>query len=92
MTFDLVSTSFLEVLLNTSNHPDTERAIEELHRLKEVHLHLIGHLSAVKEQTEATIGALQSMLEAARKPQSFLPGFLAFDLCDCCDFLCFPFW
>lgn len=62
MPFSLVPTPILELMLNESDHPETEKAIEELNRLREIHCHLATHLIAVKQQTDASVAGIQSLL------------------------------
>ncbi|CAB4122474.1 hypothetical protein UFOVP33_11 [uncultured Caudovirales phage] len=74
MPFSLVPTPILELMLNESDHPKTEQAIEELNRLREIHCHLATHLIAVKQQTDASVAGIQSLLgEVEPSPAPKLP-------------------
>lgn len=62
MPFSLVPTPVLELMLNESDHPEADKAIEELNRLREMHCHLATHLIAVKQQTDASVAGIHSLL------------------------------
>lgn len=69
MPFKLVPTPVLELILNEAPAtPQTDQAIAELQRLRDVHCHLLTHFVAVKQQTEASTAGLQSLLGEV-KPQ-----------------------
>lgn len=64
MPFSLVPTKVLEILLNEAPvNPQTEQAIAELQRLRDVHCHLLTHFVAIRNQTEASTAGLQSLID-----------------------------
>lgn len=59
---DLVSTDALDAVLNESGHPHAEQAVQELRRLRQMHMHLVTHLIAVKAQNESAITAIEALV------------------------------
>lgn len=70
MPFSLVPTAFIEAILNHSNHPNTDKAIEELNRMRAVQCHLVTHLMAVQRQTQASTAGLQSLISEVQPKAS----------------------
>jgi len=62
MPFSLVPTVFIEAVLNASTHPDADKAIEELRRLRAVQSHLMTHFAAVQRQTQASGAGLRDVV------------------------------
>ena len=70
MPFSILETPNLETVLNsTPKDRVTEQALAEYARLREVNYHLATHLKAVKMQTDATLGGIQSLF-CQLKPNS----------------------
>lgn len=55
-------TPSLSCVLNDSNHPRADEAINELSRLREANYHLMSHLVAIKQQTDSSVAGIQSLL------------------------------
>ena len=65
----------LECLLNESNHPDAEKAVQEYRHLRAVQRHLLTHITAVKLQTAASLAGIQDEIQAVSTPAApALPG------------------
>lgn len=69
--FSLVPSPVLELMLEESGNRD---AVTEYLRLREIHCRLAQHLVAIKQQTEATIGGIQSVCEVEPNAPPKLPG------------------
>lgn len=77
MPFSLIPTPFIEMILNDTEHPHAEQAIDELNRLRAVQCHLMTHLSSTKMQTDACISCVQPLLDGVQPlchPPPHLPG------------------
>jgi hypothetical protein len=60
--FSLVPTPFIECILQTTDDPKADQAIDELNKLRDVHCHLLTHFVAIKQQTEASASGIKSVL------------------------------
>ncbi len=58
----LVTTQYLELILNNSIEPSASLAIAELVRLKEVQAHLLHHLRASKAQSDSSAMRLRALI------------------------------
>jgi hypothetical protein len=75
--FSLMPTPFLELILNESDSPHVEHAINELHRLRAVQSHLLTHLEATKMQTDACISGVHPLFKIVQPlcdPPAHLSG------------------
>ncbi len=66
MPYSLIPTTFIELILNETDSPHAEQAIEELNRLRAAQCHLVTHLQATKMQTEACILGVQPLIESVQ--------------------------
>jgi hypothetical protein len=74
MTIDRIfSTPAIESVLNSTDHPDVSRAIEELQRVRAAGACLVAHVAAVQRQTESSVTALVTLADRAKR----LPCILA---------------
>jgi len=62
MPFSLVPTPALELIIEESDHPHADKAVEELRKLRDINCHLLTHFVAIKQQTEASTAGLQSLV------------------------------
>lgn len=77
MSYSLIPTPFIERILNESDSPHVEQAIEELNRLRDAQCHLLTHLNITKMQTDACISCVQPLIESVQplcNPPPHLPG------------------
>lgn len=51
--------SALDSVLAASDHPEVEKAVEELNQLRAVQAHLVTHFVAVRRQNDVLHSALQ---------------------------------
>lgn len=66
MPYSLIPTTFIEMVLNETDSPHADKAIEELNRLRAVQCHLVTHLEVTKMQTEACITCVQPLLDSVQ--------------------------
>ncbi len=66
MPYSLIPTTFIELVLNDTDSPHADKAIEELNRLRAVQCHLVTHLETTKMQTEACISCVQPLLQSVQ--------------------------
>ncbi len=59
---NLVTTQYLELILNKSVEPNVHLAIAELIRLKEVQAHLLHHLRTIKAQSDSSATRLRALI------------------------------
>jgi hypothetical protein len=75
-----IKTPAIESVLNESNHPDTEDAIQELHMLRELNYQLTTMFSAVKQQSDHTATNIVSLLAAQKTVRQILPSLVSLSL------------
>ncbi|CAB4154486.1 hypothetical protein UFOVP653_5 [uncultured Caudovirales phage] len=66
MPYSIIPTPFIELILNDTESPHAEQAIEELNRLRAVQCHLVTHLHATKLQTDACISVVEPLIESVQ--------------------------
>ena len=74
----LIRTTNIERVINSSDNPAVGAAIEELHAILAVNGYLLSHLKAVKQQTDASIAGIRSLLHQfeSDSPANILGGTL----------------
>jgi hypothetical protein len=80
MPYSLIPTTFIELVLNETDSPHVEQAIEELNRLRAVQCHLVTHLETTKMQTDACISCVQPLLQSVQPLCNPPPHFLGSSL------------
>ena len=62
MPFSLVPTPFIEWILENTDDPKANQAIDELNKLRDVHCHLLTHFVAVQNQTQSSASGIRSVV------------------------------
>ena len=66
MPYSLIPTPFIDLIINDTDHPHAEQAVEELNRLRAAQCHLVTYLQATKAQTDACTAGIQSLVEGVQ--------------------------